>query len=240
MIVGLALLAFAAGSRADPLVYSANPIRGQVLDDVSGEPLEGVTVVAQWELVREVIPGLINKSYGDVLKIVEVVSDRAGNYVIPGWGPLPRPTLFHLEDLDPSIAFFQPGYYPRYVANEARSTYNRDSVRTSQWDGKTVRLRKFTGEPQEFELQDGRFKSHVKVDGTPEELASKLRILQIHLHRTRETDDWKNFPRMIAALEREGERLKAAGLKPGYQIESTRELHGGREAVDRFQKGYAK
>ncbi len=233
MLIGLALFALAAGSRADPMTYSAKEIRGQVVDDVSGQPIEGAIVVAQWELVREVIPGLINKSYGDVLKIVEVVSDRDGNYVIPAWGPVLRPTLFHLENLDPSLAFFKPDYYPRYVANEVRTEYSRDPVRISQWDGKTVRLRKFTGEPQEWDEQDGRFKSHLKVDGTLEEYASQLQSLQLHLQWRRETDDWKQFPRMIAALEREADRLDAAHLKSGYRIMRANQLHGRHEKVNR-------
>ena len=240
VLFGLSMLGGAAASRADPAAYSAAPIRGQVVDDLSGQPIEGAIVVAQWELVREVIPGFVNKSYGDALEIVEVVTGRDGEYSIPGWGPMARPLLFHLEERDPAIAFFKPGYYPRYVANELRNSYSRDAIRTSQWDGKTVRLRAFTGGPQEFELQDGRFRQHVKVNGTLEEYASKLGTLQNQLHWTRPTDDWKHFPRLVAALEREAARLAAAGLKPSYQIERADQLHGGREAVDRFLKGHGK
>jgi len=237
-VIGLVLLALAAAARADPLAYSARPIRGHVVDDATGEPLEGVIVVAQWELVREVVPGLVNKAYGDVLKIVEVVSGRDGAYDIPAWGPLPRPLLLHLEDRDPAIVFFKPGYYPRYVANELRSGYSRDAVRASQWDGQAVRLRAFTGKPQEFTLQDGRFRAHVRVDGTLEEYASKLETVQEQLYWTRATDDWHQFPRLVVALDREAVRLEGAGLKPGYQIERTRALHGGRAAVDRFLEGH--
>lgn len=240
-LIGLVMLALATAARADPLAYSARAIRGHVVDDVSGEPLEGVIVVAQWELVREVIPGLVNKSYGDVLKIVEVVTGRDGAYEIPAWGPLPRPLLLHLEDNDPALMFFKPGYYPRYVANELRgAAYSRDAERTSQWDGQSLRLRRFTGQPQEYVLQDGRFKRQVKVRGTLEEYASRLETLQEQLFWTRPTDDWRQFPRLVVALDREAARLGREGLKPGYQIKPARELHGGREAVDRFLEGHEK
>jgi hypothetical protein len=239
-IIGLLLLAVAAAARADPLAYSARPIRGHVLDDVSGAPLEGVIVVAQWELVREVVPGLVNKAYGDVLKIVEVVTGSDGAYEIPAWGPLPRPVLLHLEDRDPAIAFFKPGYYPRYVANEQRAAYSREAVRMSQWDGQAVRLCPFTGKPQEFTLQDGRFRQQVKVNGTLEEYASKLETLQEQLYWKRATDDWRQFPRLVVALDREAARLAREGLKPGYQIEPAHSLHGGRAAVDRFLEGHEK
>jgi hypothetical protein len=100
ILVGFAVLAAPPEARADPAAYSGAPIRGQVMDDATGKPLEGAIVVAQWELVREVIPGLVNESYGDVLNIAEAVTDRDGRYEIPGWGPIARPMFFHLEERD--------------------------------------------------------------------------------------------------------------------------------------------
>jgi hypothetical protein len=226
LIVGVALAALALPSRADPALYSAKEIRGRVVDGVSGEPLAGVIVVAQWELVREIIPGVIHRFYGDVLKTIEVVSGPDGGYVIPAWGPAQRPAFFHLEDGDPMLEVFTPGYYPRHVSNRIRAAYSRDSVRVSQWDGRAMPLRKFTGQPQEYLLDDGQSKVTVKVDGTLEEYASKLSTLQIYLHWTRETDDWKSYPRMVMALTRERERLDALGLAPKYQIDRVTSLHG--------------
>jgi hypothetical protein len=240
ILAELSLLGTATACLADPAVYAAKEIRGELVDDVSGEALEGVIAVAQWQLVREVIPGVINKSYGDSLKIVEVVSGKDGRFVFPGWGPIARPTLFHLENEDPSIVFFKPGYYTRTVANEVLTSYSRDSVRVSQWDGKTIRLRKFTGQPQEFVEQDGRFRDQRKVDGSLEEYASGINDIQASMNWMKANDDWKNFPRMVAALGRERDRLEAAGLKPKYQIRRASVLHGGAGAVDQFLKAHEK
>jgi hypothetical protein len=240
IVIELAFLGLATPSLADPAAYFAKDIRGEVVDDVSGEVLEGVIAVAQWQLVREVIPGVMNKSYGDSLKIVEVVSGRDGRFVIPGWGPIARPMLFHLENEDPSIVFFKSGYYTRTVANEVLTSYSRDSARVSQWDGKTVRLRKFTGQAQEFVQQDGRFRDQRKVDGSLEEYASGINDIQASMNWTKANSDWKNFPRMVVALARERDRLEAAGLKPKYQIRRASALHGGAGAVDQFLKAHEK
>lgn len=227
-------------SYADPLVYFAKDIRGQVVDDVSGEPLEGVIIVAQWELVREVIPFLVNESYGDTLKIIEVVSDKEGKYLIPGWGPIPRPLFFHLEEGDPSIEFFKSGYYPNGASNEVRSQYSRNSIRRSQWDGKTVRLRKFSGQPQEYIEQDGRFKNEIKVTGTLDEYAFKIRIMQGRLGWDKESDEWRNYPRLIIAMKEECERLKAAMSRRECPINNTMGLWGGEKNVNQFLKEYQK
>jgi hypothetical protein len=240
LLIGLPLLGFATRSAADPVAYVAGDIRGEVVEDVSGEPLEGVIVVAQWQLVREVVPGMVNRSYGDSLKIVEVVSGKDGKFVLPGWGPVARPPLSHLENEDPLIVLFKSGYYPRTLANEVRTSYSRDSRRVSQWDAATIRLRKFTGQAQEFVQQNGRFRDERRVDGSLEEYASGILDVQASLNWLKANDDWKNFPRMVLALKHERERLEAAGLQPKYQIRRTSALHGGPKAVDQFLKAYEK
>lgn len=234
VLLTIALLAFAPAALADPPLYSAKAIHGTVVDDVTGQPLAGVIVVAQWELTRELVPGLVNKSYGDRLAIVETSTDAQGRYEIAGWGPVPRPALMHLEHLDPSISFFTPGYYPWTVANEIRRSYSHDAVRASQWDGKTVRLRRFTGEPQEWDVQDGRFKTKARVSGSLRDYAGRLNDLQITLQWSKGNDDWKKYPRMVAALAAESERLQRAGLNPNDQIQPVAALQGGPESAGRF------
>jgi len=208
-----------------------------VVDDVTGDPLEGVIIVAQWELVHEVIPMLVNQRNGDTLKIIEVVSDKEGKYFIPGWGPLLRPLFFHLEERDPSIVFFKSEYYPQGTSNEIRSQYSRNSVRTSQINGETIRLRKFTGQPQQYVVRQGRLSYTLEKKGTLEEYASDVRNLQINLNWDKENGDWRNYPRMILALGQERERLKAAGLAI-VRIQRPSSLYGGKEVVDQFLKEY--
>src|SRR5262249_40892648 len=158
------------------------------------------------------------------------VTDKDGRYVIPAWGPMVRPPLFHLEHHDPAIEIFLPGYYPRHLANAIRGTaYSRDSVRVSLWDGREIALRKFTGEPREYMEEDANSKYTVKVSGTLNEYANKLSALQTLLHwqMGSPSDEWHNFPRMVAALRHERERFATLGINPNYQIDSVDTLHGG-------------
>lgn len=240
LFFGLALLLAALLGHADPAAYFAKEIHGQVVDDVSGEPLEGVIIVAKWELVREVIPFVINKSYGETIKIIEVKSDKEGKYLIPGWGPVLRPLLLHLEDDDPEIYYFRPGYYPLSVSNEARSQYSRDAVRTSQWAGKTIRLRKFTGQPQEYVFQNGRFKVDVRTDGTLKEYALKVQGIQGGLAWDKKDKSWQSMPRFIVAMKHECDRLRSLMSKRECPIDDIKHLWGGEKTVNEFIKEYEK
>lgn len=236
-------LAFAApAALAEPVTYSARPIAARVVDDESGASLAGVIVVAQWLLVREVVPGLLHKSYGDPLRIEETVTDAEGRFEFPGWGPVPRPTLFHLEHQDPQLLLFRAGHYPRQVANEVRSRHSESAVRVSQWDGKTIRMRRFTGQPQAYTVENGRFRESVSVDGTLSDLAFGVGGLQIELGWNRETDDWKKYPRMAVALANERGRLTAAGLekKSLFAIAPLSSLHGGEANVRKYLEGVGK
>jgi hypothetical protein len=70
-------------------------------------------------------------------------------------------------------------------------------VRTSEWDGKVVKLRKF--------------------QGTLENYADQLRGgISTSLCEPWEKE-WKSFPRMVLALSAEDRRLKSLGLKAGYR-----------------------
>ncbi len=215
LLPGLFLLALPAC--AHPPVYSAKEIRGQVVDAQSDEPLEGVIIVAQWELFQI---GLGHGGHkGQMVNIIEVVTDNMGNYFIPEWGPRPRPPFHYLDDLDPKLSIFKSGYFPQGLANPLLSekNMNRDSLRTSQWDGKVIKLKKF--------------------EGSLEDYADRLRSLSTGLaHDGRE---WKSFPRMLLALDAENRRLKATGLKPGYRATIFEIEHfdkSDREFLKRYEK----
>lgn len=240
--LALTLAAASLAAHAEPDTYSALPIAAQVVDDESGSPLEGVIVVAQWMPVREVVPGMAYRSMGDTLRIEETVTDAEGRFRFPGWGPVPRPARLHLEHNDPRILLFKAGHYPRQVANEPRTKYSQAQVRVSQWDGKTIRLRRFTGQPQTYAVQDGRFRHEVSVDGSLRDLAFRVGNLQGRLGWDRDTDDWKRFPRMVVALANERERLEAAGLDKQllFLIAPLGLLYGGEQSVRKYLEGIGK
>jgi hypothetical protein len=122
--------------------YSAEPTQAWVVDKTTGKPIEGVVVVAHWEL-RWGFEG------GSVLdmKVLEATTDAQGHFSIPGWGPepIPREAGFtaRMRNNDPGLLFFHPGYlYERLqnsdlrVSNEALDL----PVRKSEHTGKRIAL----------------------------------------------------------------------------------------------------
>lgn len=168
-----------------PLTYSAKPLQGIMVDGQTGEPLEGVAVVAQWVLF---VSGPGHGGHGPRLHVAEAVTDNRGKFLIPGWGPKPNPQYpwTSLLDRDPMLSFFRRGYRPLTVQNRWE---RNDSVRFSEWDGKTIKLEKFRG--------------------TDEEWARALGFLQTTLAwGWRGVMDWRHLPRMVLAVELERLRLE--------------------------------
>lgn len=122
---------------------------GWVVDADSGEPVEGVVVVAYWGMEKawawSVAPA-------GAIAVFEEVTDKDGYYRIPGWGP--RWTPYYIrQTADPRIILFKNGYEPRFLRNMTvgGSGYNSKGsfFRSSMWDGKTVEINQFTGTPEE-------------------------------------------------------------------------------------------
>jgi len=139
---GAILLLVSAVLLAHPIVYFGNEVRGKVIDDETGAPLEGTSIVAEWQIY---VMGIQPHS-GDRIKVLEAETNKNGDYVLPAWGPAPRPPWGALLNRSPMITFFKSGYYPKTVINERNSD---DMYRDSDFNGKTIRLKKFDGN---FEL----------------------------------------------------------------------------------------
>ena len=191
--LGLGLTLASGGADAQewpPPVYSAKEIRATVVDTETGQPLDGVIMVAQW-ILFVAAPG--HGGHGPRLHVVEAVTDGMGRFHIPGWGPKPNPRypFTSLDNQDPQLSFFKLGYRPLTVQNR----WDRnESVRFSEWDGKTIKLEKFRGTDKEW----GRAISFLQTA-----LAWGWQRMM----------DWRQMPRMVLALELERQRLEQ--LQPG-------------------------
>jgi len=154
-----------------PSAYSAKAIRATAVDGATGQPLEGVVVVARWVLRR---------MWGDGprIHIAETVTNPQGEFMIPGWGPKPRPVLMELHDKSPQLLLFKHGYVPMELRNgESKEEfaqrfpnyrnmtatevnnwmtfegYPGRGVQEAFWDGLTIRLESFSGtEERWFDL----------------------------------------------------------------------------------------
>lgn len=171
-----------------PAYYSAQPIRGTVVDATTRQPLEGVIIVAQWILYETSVGGQNPRKR---LEVLETVTAPDGTYTFPGWGP--KANLWSIDlakaymccfltDRDPKLSYFKPGYRPLMLDNRVE---RNTSVRTSDWDGKTIELEPFRGSLNEW--------------------AAALHFLQGNLGWN--DLDWRTCPRMVLAIEDERLRL---------------------------------
>lgn len=170
------------------LFHSAKEIRGQVMDEETGKPLEGVIVVAQWR------PYYPPAGHSGVIHVYEALTDSEGRYRIPAWGPKPVPAGAEIRHLDPELRFFKSGYVPFGAANTIvmDQRARRTPPGVSEWDGKVVMLKKHSGPIKDY--------------------AERLRVLSRILSEA-ETN-WKSYPRMVYALWQEEKRLPKGTLGP--------------------------
>jgi hypothetical protein len=194
LMLRLALLFAVVSLAACASTYSAKPITAIVVDAETGEPLEGVNVVAQW-----ILHGPTWVSAGS-LEVDEAVTDKDGRFHIPGWGPkevpgdLPSGT--RLGNADPKLTFFKSGYNVKNLGNELQPQRLRPEndipIRYSDWDGKVIKLERFKGSTQDY--------------------ASSLRSATMFYFQDCK---WVKFRRYLMAIFRETDRLHALGLGIG-------------------------
>ena len=190
--------------------YSAKPITATVVDAETGEPLEGVNVVAQWDL-HDPWP-----TWGGAgaLELIEAITDKNGQFHIPGWEskaiPSDRLPGTRLGNADPGMILFKSGYQVRSIGNDLQPNHLRDEshtwVRYSDWDGKVIKLERFKGS---LDLYTANTSGTLRGIGFRTECA------------------WKKMPRFLVALMKEKERLERAG--EGYPYNTIPSI----ETIDR-------
>ena len=187
ILIALLLLLAPLWVFGDPPAYFAKEINGQVVDAATGQPLEGVVIVAVWKFYSQ---GIGSGGHGGALNTLETITDKDGRYHLPGWGPRPRPPFAYLDYLDPEITVFKSDYYPESLANEVVGSGNRNRsvVRTSEWDGKVIKLRPFAGDWVDYSF--------------------KLRTLWDPIGHCVRT-----CPRLVLALDAEDKRIKQVAPK---------------------------
>src|SRR2546427_2208832 len=169
------------------LVYSASPIEAWVVDAETSQPLEGVVVTANWQLVTGSLGG------GEIPKgqmmVMESVTDKGGRLYFEGWTKTNLSTA-ELRNQDPQIVMFKPGYL-RYgfVSDYSAGRVFLGSNRKSAFSGQTIKLVRFTG--------------------TLKAYADQLSGYDSNLHNIVEDCEWKRIPRMILPLDEERKRVKA-------------------------------
>lgn len=202
-LVVLGLMGVVACVRAETFSgrYSAEPIEAWVVDEETAQPLEGVVVVAHWQLYG----GLHPDNAGE-LTILETVTDKAGRFYFPAWGPKPlpakAPSNARLLNDDPQLLLFKSDYKYKRLSNLLESSWRKtgEPLRRSDWNGKTIELSLFKATAYEPKYEDNF--SHFN------------RELEHIAARDPKACDWKKIPNAIRTMNRERKRLVEQGVNP--------------------------
>lgn len=177
--------------------YSAEPIEAWVVDTETGQPIEGVIVVAHWELKG----GLEGGNVMGQMMVMESVTDKKGRFHFPAWGPKWHLGWGSLEDSDPELILFKSSYKLIAVSNSPYRrpiTYSRpkstEAKRISLWNGQTIKMERFKGELKEY--------------------AQHLSTMDTYLSFSYSGEDceWTQTPYMIAAFLEEEERFQQRNI----------------------------
>ena len=212
VLLVIAAMLLSVWAFGDPPVYFAKPIRGTVVDAETGKGLNGVVVVATW---RVHTIGIGHSGIGGSIKTLEVVTDEEGKYFIPGWGPRPRPPLSYLGEYSPLLRYFKPKYFPTGQSNALSSYEKRDksAIRTSEWDGKVIRLTPF---------KDDNFEKYSTwVDGIWSMFGDCVR----------------ECPRLVLGLGAESARIEAIAPE-NVSIRRVANIHSFSESDQKFLKEF--
>ena len=127
--------------------YSAEPITAHVVDADTQEPIEGVVVVAAWVLEG----GLEGGNFKGVMTVMETVTDQSGAFHFAGWGPKSKPSYIRwVDDARLKSICARVLLVQERLSRRERSRINRlkqqehdPSAHTSDWNGKTMPLKRF-------------------------------------------------------------------------------------------------
>ena len=126
-----------------PPIYFAKATHGTIVDAETKQPIAGAVVYANWDLFDELWGG---GSHGvQSLQVTEVVTDKDGNYLVPGWGPKRRPCFTYLDNSDPYLVILKSGYVPSGFLNAPSNSW----VRVSEANGRALELNPFSGTPDQ-------------------------------------------------------------------------------------------
>ncbi|MFC1523691.1 hypothetical protein ACFL6N_02755 [Thermodesulfobacteriota bacterium] len=106
--VGLCVLALLS---ACTLTTSYGPYSGKVLDQQTGQPIEGAVVLVQFFTIFDGVEGQFNK----YIEAVEVLTDGQGEFHVPSFR-LWAVRFFHSWNPEVEIVIFKPGFavYPHH------------------------------------------------------------------------------------------------------------------------------
>jgi len=217
-----------------PDTYSGEAVFGKVVDAETGEPIEGAIVIGLYELrAGYSMEGGIIAGH---MHVEEVVTDAEGNYFLIAWGPKPRRGKAYLNHAGPRLLIFKDGYgfFPDYTRGPSDDRYS--AVQTSRYTGRTIELKKFSGDRRAYIRQmsiiSGFLESlHNPIFGARNCVWKQVpRIMMVldRFNQSRTADDphLSQIPR-IEDLVREGGCGSREDFIKDYENETMDDIDGG-------------
>lgn len=176
--------------------YSFASIEARVVDEETGQPIEGAIVVANWQLEEATFHLTIKR---DSLEIQETVTDRDGRFKLAGFTKV-NATPYFLKSRAPQIIIFKPNYRFYYYSAAypmGEKAAGMSGIPQPDISGSTVKLKSFGSNREDYE---DRFIG-VGVD------------LDFAYSITGGATDkcaWTKAPMIIAAMEKERRNLVGA------------------------------
>lgn len=148
-VIGVVLLVFAIVQS----ITITPSIHGRVVDEQTGEPLQGASIAALWKL--EVLTLVDSSLPGGPLKVAETTTDRNGEFAFPTavlihWPVAPFSLLTRSPAHMPMLIVAQPEYQTRTMSNDLfgfEGPSHGDgflSLRSSSLENAIVRLPRWT------------------------------------------------------------------------------------------------
>jgi len=186
-----------------PLLYSAKEIRARIVDEQTGQPVEGAVVVAQWILAPP-------SGRGPTLHIAESVTNKQGEFFFEAWGPKPKQPWTYFRHYSPLLSIFKHGYVPLRLHNEsiksvAKEIPNYKNMSTKELIGATSW---YEGAPKDS-VQDCMWNGlNIQIESYSGNSDRWLELLAILLFRVEQQDD-KKVPQFFRAVAAERDYFKA-------------------------------
>jgi hypothetical protein len=172
-----------------PYFYSADAIEAWVVDEETKEPLEGVVIVAEWELYASMF---VEYQRVGQLKVMEAVTDKNGRFSFPAWGP--KVTVWgHLKKNAPRMIFFKSGY-------EAGADYSVQNY--SERNGQVITLAKFKGSLEEYADRLSTLRATISYESSNSECQwTKIPHMVAALHKQKAIFDKYNIYNRLYSIE---------------------------------------
>jgi len=141
----LALFAAIVHSQLASAHYFSPQMEATVIDP-DGKPVAGAIVLVSWDLHK----ALTNYPLGQLM-VAEAVTDGAGRFRIPAWGPL-TPPEGNMNGSQPTVHIFRRGFIPLIVDNsDDPMKGSPGSVIHFRFQDQNLTLTPYKGEPAAYE-----------------------------------------------------------------------------------------